>query len=98
MTVTNNVFLWSCATFVFFGMWWLLYRATTEAIRQIRTRTVTWRQSAPFAVSMVVAGAACLSFLLWTLTGGQLGGGLRALRLAAAALLLASLLCPLREP
>ncbi|CAG2132867.1 MULTISPECIES: hypothetical protein [Ralstonia] len=98
MTVTNNLPLWSCATFLFLGMGWLFYRATADTLRQIRTRAVTWRQSTPFAVSMAVAGAACLSFLAWAVTGGQTGAGVRALLLAAAALLLASLVCPLREP
>ncbi|NWK44859.1 hypothetical protein [Ralstonia pickettii] len=96
--MTNNLLLWSCAAVLFFGMWWLLYRAGSDALQQIRSRAVTWQQSAPFALSMVVACGGCLSFLLWALTGGRTGGGLGALLLAAVALVVASLLYPLREP
>ncbi|MET3445504.1 hypothetical protein C0Q88_12325 [Ralstonia pickettii] len=98
MTLTNNVLLWSCAAFLFFGMWWVLYRVAREAIRQIRSRTLTWRESAPFALLLALSSGGCLSFLQWAVSGGRAGGGLGALLLSAAALLLASLMCPLREP
>lgn len=98
MNITDDVLLWSCAAFLFCGMWWLLFRAAKDAIEQIQRGSVTWRQSAPFAISMFVASTSCIWFLLWAVTGGRVDHGLAALLLAAVALVLASAVCPLRQP
>ncbi|MEV8472397.1 hypothetical protein [Ralstonia sp. UNC404CL21Col] len=98
VSMTDDVLLWSCAAFLFCGMWWLLFRATKDALEQIQDGRVTWRQSAPFAISMVVACSGCIWFLLWAVTGGRVDHGLAALLLAAVALVLASAVCPVRQP
>lgn len=94
MNITDDVLLWSCAAFLFCDMWWLLFRAAKDAIEQIQSGSTTWRQSAPFVISMFVASIGCIWFLLWAVTGGRVDHGLAALLLAAVALVLASALCP----